>query len=293
MAKTKTHRKIKSLVDNNYQGLSLTRQTQLLGISRSSWYYQPKSVDQFTLRVMHEIDQIYTQCPFYGVRKITWQLKRNGFRINHKRVYRLMKLMGIESIYPQPNLSQNSQSHPVYPYLLKDRVIDKPQVWGVDITYIRLNKTWLYLVAILDWFSRAVLAWELSDNLEVEFCLEVLRKALCIALPNIHNSDQGTQFTSEAYLDILKSHQSIKISMDSRGRAFDNIFTERLWRTLKYEEVYLKDYQTPREARQSLNNYFKFYNQKRPHQALGYQTPNEVYFNKSKNRKEVKNCVLV
>lgn len=193
-----------------------------------------------------------------------------------------MKVMGIEAIYPKPNLSQNHQSHPAYPYLLKDTVIDKPnQAWGVDITYIRLNKVWLYLVAILDWFSRSVLSWELSDSLEVGFCLEVLKRALKIALPDIHNSDQGIQFTSEAYLSILKSHPSIRISMDGRGRAFDNIFIERLWRTIKYEEVYLKDYQTPREARQSLTDYFTFYNQKRPHQALGYQTPNEVYFKKS------------
>ena len=282
LAKAKARQEIKSLIDNNHQGLSLTRQTQLLGISRSSWYYQPKPVDQFTLKVMHEIDQIYTLRPFYGVRKITWQLREKGFMVNHKRVHRLMRLMGIQAIYPKPNLSQNSQPHPVYPYLLKDKVIDKPnQVWGVDITYIRLNKAWLYLVAILDWFSRSVLSWELSDNLEVEFCLEVLRKALKTALPDIHNSDQGVQFTSEAYLNILKSHPDIRISMDGRGRAFDNIFIERLWRTLKYEEVYLKDYQTPKEARQSLTDYFRFYNQERPHQALGYKTPNEVYFNRN------------
>lgn len=239
-------------------------------------------MDQFTLKVMHEIDQIYTKYPFYGVRRITWQLRKNGFKVNHKRVYRLMKLMGIEAIYPKPNLSQNNQPHPDYPYLLRGLVIDRPnQAWGIDITYIRLNKAWLYLAAILDWFSRSVLSWELSDNLEVEFCLEVLKQALKIALPGIHNSDKGVQFTSEAYLGILKSYPSIRISMDGRGRAFDNIFIERLWRTLKYEEVYLKDYQTPREAKQSLTDYFKFYNQERPHQALGYKTPNEVYFNKS------------
>lgn len=278
----KSHQEKRSLIDNNHQRLSLARQTQLLGISRSSWYYQPRPVDAFTLKVMHEIDRIYTQRPFYGVRKVTWQLRKKGLMVNHKRVHRLMGLMGIQAIYPKPNLSQNSQLHPVYPYLLKDMVIDKPnQVWGADITYIRLNKTWLYLVAILDWFSRSVLSWELSDSLGVEFCLEVLKRSLKQALPDIHNSDQGTQFTSEVYLDILKSHSGIRISMDGRGRAFDNIFIERLWRTLKYEEVYLKDYRTPREARQSLTDYFRFYNQERPHQALGYKTPNEVYFNRS------------
>lgn len=277
----KSHQEKRSLINNNHQRLSLTRQTQLLGISRSGWYYRPRPMDSFTLRVMNRIDKIYTDRPFYGSRKITVQLRKEGLTVNRKKVQRLMRLMGIEAIYPKPNLSQNNQSHPVYPYLLKDRVIDRPgQVWGVDITYIRLNKAWLYLVAILDWFSRSVLSWELSDNLEVEFCLEVLKRALKTALPGIHNSDQGVQFTSEAYLKILKSYPSISISMDGRGRAFDNIFIERLWRTLKYEEVYLKDYQTPREARQSLTDYFKFYNQERPHQALGYQTPNEVYFNK-------------
>ena len=231
---------------------------------------------------MSRIDKVYTDHPFYGSRKITAQLKREGCLVNRKKVQRLMRLMGIQAIYPKPNLSQNNQSHPVYPCLLKDTVIRRPnQAWGVDITYIRLNKAWLYLAAILDWFSRSVLAWELSDNLEMGFCLEVLKRALKIATPNIHNSDQGTQFTSEAYLNILKSHPDIRISMDGRGRAFDNIFIERLWRTLKYEEVYLKDYQTPKEARRSLDNYFKFYNQERPHQALGYKTPIEVYFSKN------------
>ena len=188
---------------------------------------------------MHEIDRIYTDYPFYGGRKITQQLKRNGFLVNHKRVYRLMRLMGIQAIYPKPNLSQPNKQHLVYPYLLKDLVIKHSnQVWGIDITYIRLRENWLYLVAILDWFSRYVLAWELSDNLEVGFCLEALEKALKTAIPDIHNSDQGVQFTSEEYLSLLKNHPDIRISMDGRGRAFDNIFNERLWRTVKYEEVY-------------------------------------------------------
>lgn len=228
---------------------------------------------------MHEIDRIYTECPFYGGRKITRQLKRNGLEVNHKRVCRLMRLMGIQAIYPKPNLSQSNQQHPVYPYLLKDLVINRPnQVWGVDITYIRLKKAWLYLVAILDWLSRYVLAWELSDSLEVEFCLEALRKALKATLPDIHNSDQGIQFTSEPYLSLLKSYPAIRISMDGRGRAFDNIFNERLWRTIKYEEVYLKEYRTPKEAKANLKNYFDFYNYKRLHQSLDYQTPAEMYF---------------
>ena len=227
---------------------------------------------------MHQIDQIYTACPFYGVRRITQQLKRNGLRVNHKRVHRLMRLMGIQAIYPKPNLSQPNKQHQVYPYLLKGLTIKEPnQVWGVDITYIRLNKSWLYLVAILDWFSRYVLSWRLSDNLMVGFCLEALTRALVKAIPDIHNSDQGVQFTSEPYLNLLKSKPSIRISMDGRGRAFDNIFNERLWRTIKYEEVYLRDYQSAKEAQQSLDDYVNFYNHKRLHSSLNYKTPAEVY----------------
>lgn len=278
----KPHQKIRSLINKNHPELSLTRQAKLLGISRSSLYYRAKPMDILTLKTMNKIDEIYTKCPFYGSRKITAQLKREGFLINRKRTQRLMRLMDIQAIYPKPNLSRASKEHFVYPYLLKGLVANRPnQIWGVDITYIRLKENWLYLVAILDWFSRYILSWELSDSLEVGFCLSALEKALKINLPDIHNSDQGTQFTSEPYLDILKSYPDIKISMDSRGRAFDNIFTERLWRTLKYEEVYLKEYFSPKEAKENLNDYFKFYNQKRLHQSLAYQTPAEVYFKKN------------
>lgn len=228
---------------------------------------------------MHQIDKIYTDYPFYGIRKITRQLKNEGYPVNHKRVQRLMRVMGIQAIFPGKNSSQPDNSHPVFPYLLEDFKVKYPnQVWGTDITYIKLNKNWLYLVAIIDWFSRYVIAWNLSDSLTMDFCIQTLEEALSQNIPKIHNSDQGSQFTSLEYTNILQA-KNIKISMDGKGRCFDNIFTERLWRTVKYEEVYLKDYQSPLEARRSLTEYFKFYNQKRFHQSLNYQTPEKVYFN--------------
>lgn len=223
---------------------------------------------------MEAIDKLYTKCPFYGVRRIANELK-----VNRKRIHRLMRIMGIQAVFPKPNLSKNSVSHPVYPYLLKGVDIARPnQVWGVDITFIKMHNYFLYLVALIDWYSRYVLSWKLSDSLSTDFCLEALREALNIGVPDIHNSDQGVQFTSEDYLDILRSYPEIKISMDGRGRAFDNIFTERLWRTIKYEEVYLKDYQNYREAEKSLNEYFNFYNNERSHQSLNYQKPVNVYY---------------
>lgn len=192
-----------------------------------------------------------------------------------------MQIMGIQAIYPGPKTSDPDKQHVKYPYLLKGVTAGFPNhIWGTDITYIRVKGTWMYLVAILDWFSRYVVSWELSDTLCVEFCLEALKKALEIAIPGIHNSDQGAQFTAEEYLALLKLYETIRISMDGRGRAMDNIFTERLWRTVKYEEVYLKEYQSPKEARQSLREYFNFYNHERKHQALKYETPEKVYFNK-------------
>jgi len=233
---------------------------------------------------MDAIDMIYTKRPFYGVRKIEKQLRRDGKIVNHKRVHRLMQILGIEAIYPKPNLSKNNMPHPVYPYLLKNKVITLPnQVWGIDITYIRLKKDWLYLVAIIDWHSRFIVSWELSDTMSVGFCCEALQKALTVGMPEIHNSDQGVQFTAEEYLGILKANPTIQISMDHKGRCFDNIFTERLWRTIKYEEVYLKSYESPREARQSLREYIAFYNNERMHQSLNYLTPAEIYFGKFVN----------
>lgn len=228
---------------------------------------------------MHEIDQIYTKCPFYGWPRITAQLRQDGYPVNHKRVYRLMKVMGIEAVFPRKNLSKPDPNHKIYPYLLKDLSIVRPnQVWGVDITYVRLKNEFLYLVAIMDWYSRYIISWELSDTMSVWFCKETLQKALTVSIPEIHNSDQGSQFTSEEYLTLLRGNPNVRISMDHKGRCFDNIFIERLWRTIKYEEVYLKSYDSPREAHQSLSRYITFYNQERLHSSLDYKTPAEFYF---------------
>lgn len=243
----KIHTEIKSLIEKkkDCQGLSLTGQTQLLGISRSSWYYRPRQMDSLTLDLMNRIDKIYTQCPFYGSRKITAQLRKEGCPVNRKRIQRLMRILDIQALHPKPNLSRPDKQHLIYPYLLKGLVINRPnQVWGIDITYIRLKNTWLYLTAILDWFSRFVLAWELSDTPETGFCCQTLKKALNINIPDIHNSDQGSQATANEYLKILKAYPNIQISMDGKGRAFDNIFIERLWRTILRPRFTLKtDYQ--------------------------------------------------
>jgi len=229
---------------------------------------------------MNCIDKIYTKCPFYGEPRITAQLKRDGLKVNHKRVERLMRLMGIQAIFPKKSFSKPNSNNLTYPYLLKGLSIDHVnQVWGSDITYVRADKIWFYLVAILDWYSRYVISWKLSPTLDTKFCADALKTALQIALPEIHNSDQGAQFTANEYLKILKQHASIKISMDSKGRCFDNIFVERLWRTVKYEEIYLKEYCSFAEAKRSLNNYFKIYNTERLHQSLGYKTPAEIYYN--------------
>lgn len=242
------------------------------------YYLKKPELSELDIEIMHRIDQIYTKCPMYGWPRMTAQLKRDGYVVNHKKVYRLMKIMGIEALFPKRNLSIPDKSHLIYPYLLNNVQASYPNhIWGVDITYVRLKKDWLYLVAILDWYSRYIVAWELSDSLNIWFCLEVLKKALQVGIPEIHNSDQGSQFTSDEYLSILKQYP-IRISMDHKGRAFDNIFTERLWRTIKYEEVYLKDYQSPNEAGQSLGNYIAFYNDERLHQAHKYKTPSEIYY---------------
>ncbi len=227
--------------------------------------------------IKHRIDEIYTAHPFYGSRRMAVAL-RPDFIVNRKAVQRHMHEMGIAGITPGPNLSQRSAEHRIYPYLLRDLSITHPnQVWGIDITYIRLRQAWLYLVAVLDWFSRYVLSWQLDQTLEIGFVLEAVQQALAQARPEIWNSDQGSQFTSPQYTQLLLAAH-VQISMDGRGRALDNIFVERLWRSVKYEEVYLHDYATPREARQGLARYFAFYDQERPHQALGYRTPAQVYF---------------
>jgi len=227
---------------------------------------------------MRLIDEIYTKYPFYGVRRVTATLKRLGRCINHKRVASLMRLMGLEAIYPKPRLSKPDKECRKYPYLLKGvPITDSDYVWSTDITYIRLTKGFVYCAAIMDWFSRYVVAWSLSVTLDADFCVDMLKTALQTAHPAIVNSDQGVQFTSAAFTGILEDH-GIRISRDGRGRAFDNIFVERLWRTVKYEEVYLKEYDGVRDANDSLRRYFDFYNNQRPHQSLGYKTPSEIYF---------------
>lgn len=258
--------------------ITIHRQCELLSLSRSGFYYIPVEEDQFNLEIMRRIDEQYTRTPFYGARRMTKWLVEQGYPVNRKRVRRLMRLMAVEAVYPKPRLSLTSDEHRKYPYLLRGLVIDRPnQVWSADITYIRLGSGFVYLVAIIDWFSRYVLSWEISTTLEKEFCIEALRKALQVATPEIFNTDQGVQFTNEDFIKILED-KKIKISMDGKGRAFDNIFVERLWRTVKYEEVYLHSYQTVKEARLNLESYFHFYNSERFHQALNYETPEQKYF---------------
>lgn len=235
-------------------------------------------MNPFELKVMERIDEVFTKRPFYGSRRITKQLRSEGFKVNRKRVKRLMGVMGIEAIYPKPNLSLNGKPHPVFPYLLKGLDIKRPnQVWGIDITYIRLAGGFVYLVAVIDWYSRFVIDWEVSISLDKEFVLDCLKRAFLKAKPEILNSDQGVQMTSEDYISLVTGN-GVQISMDHRGRCFDNIFTERLWRSVKYEEVYLKEYSSPRDAILNLREYFNFYNYERMHQSLEDLTPAEVYF---------------
>lgn len=228
--------------------------------------------------LMRLIDKIYTECPFYGSRRIKAELNRNGYSVGRERIQRIMRLMGIEAIYPKRKTSIPHPGHKIYPYLLRNvEIANVNQVWGTDITYIPMNRGWLYLVAIMDWFSRYVLAWDLSSTMEVDFCITALERALQASKPEIFNSDQGSQFTSKGFTEILLDHQ-VQISMDSRGRAMDNIFNERLWRSVKYEEVYLHDYETVKVAREGIGRYMDFYNNKRLHQALGYIPPVEIYY---------------
>lgn len=227
---------------------------------------------------MDAIDRIFTEWPTYGSPRITAELVRRHLPVNHKRVERLMRVMGLQALYPRPKTSTPHIAHPVHPYLLKGLAIIRPnQVWGTDITFIRIGGSWFYLIAFLDWYSRYVVAWSLGDAATAAFCREALERALAIAIPEIHNSDQGSQFTSEEYLTPLLS-AGVRISMDGRGRCFDNIFTERLWRTVKYEEAYLKEYASPKDARASLCSYFQAYNFRRLHSSLNYKTPAEFYF---------------
>ena len=267
----------RGMIEPEHPKLSLSRQCDLLGISRSSLYYRSKRMDDEDLELMGLLDRQYLATPFYGARRMVACLRARGHVVNRKRVQRLMRLMGIAAIYQRPNTSKPSPGHKVYPYLLKGVTVSQVnQVWGADITYIPMAHGFLYLVAIIDWHSRYVLAWRLSNTLDVNFCLDALEEALGKGTPEVFNTDQGSQFTSEAFTGMLVE-RGIQVSMDGKGRCIDNVFVERLWRSVKYEEVYLKAYKDVREARTGISAYMRFYNKERPHQALGYRTPGEVF----------------
>ena len=265
-------------IDPCHPELSVARQCELIELTRSSYYYTPMATEsEENLRLMRKIDELYLKRPFYGYPRMTVWLKEFGWEVNAKRVARLMRVMGLQAVLPGPHTSRRHPEHRVYPYLLRDLKIQAPdQVWCADITYVPMRRGYLYLVAVMDWFSRYVLAWELSNSLETTFCLEALSQALERGLPGIFNTDQGSQFTSEDFTDRL-TDAGVRISMDGRGRVTDNIFIERLWRSVKYEDIYLHDYIDGYQVRRGLERYFRLYNTDRPHQALGYRTPAEIY----------------
>lgn len=258
--------------------ISVRRQCALAGVARSSWYYQPRGESEENLLYMRLIDEQYLKTPFYGSPRMCWVLRQKGYNVNEKRVSRLMKVMGLQAIYPKKNLSKAASGHKIYPYLLRGLKIDSPdQVWSTDITYIRMLRGFLYLCAVIDWHSRAVLSWRLSNTMDVEFCIETLEDALESGIkPEIFNTDQGSQFTSPKFTQILLDHK-VQISMDGRGRALDNVFIERLWRDVKYEHVFLHEYENGADLCEGLKAYFHFRNKERPHEALGYKIPWDVY----------------
>jgi len=267
----------RQLIEPDAAHLSLRRQCALLDLNRATWYYEPVPETAENLALMRCLDEQYLQTPFYGSRRLARWLQRQGHAVNRKRVQRLMRLMGLEVIYPKPMTTSAAAGQRVYPYLLRGVQVRRPnQVWSTDITYVPMRHGFLYLAAILDWYSRLVLAWRLSNSLDVRFCLEALDEALTQGRPEIFNSDQGVQFTSQAFTGRLEA-AGVAISMDGRGRALDNVFVERLWRSVKYEEIYLQAYADGLEAETRLRTYFRFYCRERPHQALDYRTPWEVY----------------
>ncbi len=258
--------------------LPITRQCELLSLNRSTVYYRHQDVPETDLKLMRRMDEMHLKRPFYGSRRIRDWLQDEGHEVNRKRVQRLMRQMGIMAIYPKRRTSKPGKGHKIYPYLLRNLVIDRPnQVWATDLTYIPMAKGFVYLVAIMDWHSRKVLSWRLSNSMDSDFCVEALEEALSrYGRPDIFNTDQGAQFTSEAFTDVLKE-AGVDISMDGKGRWIDNVFVERLWRSVKYEEVYLKAYETVAEARAGIGTYFQFYNSERRHQSMNRQTPDQVY----------------
>jgi putative transposase len=263
---------LRRCIEPDHKELSIVRQCALLGLAHSTWYYRPAGESAENLALMRAIDEQYLRTPFYGSRKLAVVLG-----VNRKRIQRLMRVMGIEAIYPKRRTTCPGAGHKIYPYLLRNVEVTRPdQVWASDITYVPLRHGFLYLVAVIDWYSRYVLSWRLSNTLTGSFCMEALDEALALGQPEIFNSDQGTQFTAAAFTSRLET-SGVAISMDGRGRAIDNVFIERLWRSVKYEEVYLRDYTDGWQAEASLATYFRFYNEERIHQALGYRTPLEVY----------------
>jgi putative transposase len=265
------------LVEPSHPELSVRRQCELLGLNRSSLYYQPASETPENLRLMRLIDQEYTAHPFLGSRRLTRWLVQQGEAVNRKRVQRLMRLMGLEAIHPKPKLRGGGRGHRIYPYLLRKVSVERPdQVWSTDITYVPLGGGFMYLAAVIDWYSRYVIAWRLSNTLDGSFCLEMLEEALSGGKPAVFNTDQGVQFTTEAWTGRLES-AGVAVSMDGRGRCLDNVFVERLWRSVKYEDIYLRGYETVPQLRQGLGRYFPYYNEARLHQSLNYRTPAVVY----------------
>ena len=265
------------MLDWGHKRVPIKTQADILSLNRSSLYYKPVEPSAQEVKLRHVIDELYTRHPVYGSRRITVELQRQGWTVNRKRVQRCMRGMGIEGICPGPNLSKQNQEHRVYPYLLRHITPDRPNhVWGIDVTYIRLKRGWMYLVAVIDWYSRCVVSWRLDQTLEMPFVLEAVKEALAGAKPVILNSDQGSHFTSPKYTELLEE-AGVQISMDGKGRALDNIITERFWRTLKYEEVYLHEYESPRQARTQIAQFIRHYNHTRPHQSLEYQYPASLY----------------
>jgi putative transposase len=267
------------MVDKDDDSLSVRSQCELLDLNRSTLYYKPVEPDTENLELMRLIDRIFLEHPYFGARRIReWLRREHDKLVTRKRVRRLMKLMGLETVYRRPRTSQPESGHKIYPYLLRDLEITDPnQVFASDITYIPMAKGFLYLVAVIDWSSRYILSWRLSNTMESDFCVEALKESLSLATPEIFNTDQGSQFTSEDFVETVLA-TGAKVSMDGRGRWIDNVFVERVWRSLKYEEVYLHSYETIKEARESIGRWIDFYNHRRPHQALNYSTPAEVYF---------------
>ena len=265
------------LVTPGDPGVSIARQCELIGLNRSTFYLSPATESQANLRLMRLIDEQYLKTPFYGSRRMTAWLRRSGEVVNRKRVGRLMALMGLEGLHPRPRTSVAEPGVRAYPYLLRDRALTRiDEVWSSDITYVPMRRGYMYLTAVIDWYSRYALSWRLSNTLEVRFCLEALDEALSRGRPEIFNTDQGSQFTSREYTGRLEA-AGIAVSRDGRGRALDNVFVERLWRSVKYEDIYIKDYERVSELESGLTAYFRFYDEERPHQSLAYQTPGEVY----------------